>query len=123
VSSWCCANALSRSAKLSVAIDVSRFKAVNTRDRNLTQAKMPRRLAQIDACIAQYLSQLDSADRQGEAVPEAKITRLNQASMNASASLRCGRSRGGSGQLQRDGCDTPGFGFFWSDVLPLPVRP
>src|SRR3984885_10099952 len=61
----------------SVAIDGSKFKAVNTRDRNFTQAKMQRRLAQIDESIARYLSQLDSADRQGEAVPEAKITRLN----------------------------------------------
>ena len=33
---------------------------------------------QIDESIARYLSQLDSADRQGEAVPEAKITRLNE---------------------------------------------
>src|ERR1700678_2402745 len=62
----------------SVAIDGSKFKAVNTRDRNFTQAKMQRRLAQIDESIARYLSQLDSADRQGESVPEAKITRLNE---------------------------------------------
>jgi transposase len=61
-----------------VAIDGSKFKAANTRDRNFTQAKMQRRLAQIDESIARYLSQLDSADRQGEAVPEAKITRLNE---------------------------------------------
>jgi len=39
---------------------------------------MQRRLAQIDESIARYLSQLDIADRQGEAVPEAKITRLNE---------------------------------------------
>jgi hypothetical protein len=52
--------------------------ASNTRDRNFTQAKMQRRLAQIDESIARYLSQLDSADRQGEAVPEAKVTRLNE---------------------------------------------
>src|SRR5260221_4768290 len=62
----------------SVAIDGSKFKAVNARDRNFTQAKMQRRLEQIDESIARYLSQLDSADRQGEAVPEAKITRLNE---------------------------------------------
>jgi hypothetical protein len=61
---------LNCSAKLSVAIDGSKFKAVNTRDRNFTEAKMERRLAQIDESIARYLSQLDSADRQGEAVPE-----------------------------------------------------
>src|SRR3977135_2728990 len=65
-------------SEASVAIDGSKFKAVNTRDRNFTQAKMQRRLAQIDESIARYLSQLDSADRQGERVPEAKITRLNE---------------------------------------------
>jgi transposase len=62
----------------SVAIDGSKFKAVNARDRNFTQAKMQRRLEQIDESIARYLSQLDSADRQGPMVPEAKITRLNE---------------------------------------------
>ena len=61
-----------------VAIDGSKFKAVNARDRNFTQAKMQRRLEQIDESIARYLSQLDSADRQGPMVPEAKITRLNE---------------------------------------------
>jgi len=62
----------------SVAVDGSKFKAVNTRDRNFTRAKMKRRLEQIDASIARYLSQLDSADRQGPTVPEARITRLNE---------------------------------------------
>jgi hypothetical protein len=62
----------------SVAIDGSKFKAFKTRDRNFTQAKMQPRLAQIDESIARYLSQLDSADRQGETVPEAKITRLKE---------------------------------------------
>jgi len=62
----------------SVAIDGSKFKAVNTRDKNFTQAKMKRRLDQIDESIARYLSQLDSADRQGPSVPEAKITRLKE---------------------------------------------
>jgi transposase len=65
-------------SEASVAIDGSKFKAVNTRDRNFTQAKMQRRLAQIAESIARYLSQLDSADRQGEAVPEPKITRLKE---------------------------------------------
>jgi hypothetical protein len=65
-------------SEASVAIDGSKFKAVNTRDRNFTEAKMQRRLTQIDESIARYLAQLDSADRQGEAVPEAKVTRLNE---------------------------------------------
>jgi len=47
-----------------VAIDGSKFKAVNNRDRNFTKAKMKRRLQQIDESIARYLSQMASADRQ-----------------------------------------------------------
>jgi Transposase DDE domain len=62
----------------SVAIDGSKFKAVNNRDKNFTEAKMKRRLEQIDESIARYLSQLDSADRQGPTVPEAKTTRLKE---------------------------------------------
>jgi transposase len=62
----------------SVAIDGSKFKAVNARDRNFTEGKMKRRLEQIDESIARYLSQLDTADRQGPTVPEAKTTRLKE---------------------------------------------
>jgi transposase len=51
-------------AKASVAIDGSKFKAVNNRDRSFTAAKMKRRMAQIEASVARYLSRLDSADRQ-----------------------------------------------------------
>ncbi len=47
-----------------VAIDGSKFKAVNNRDRNFTAAKMARRMAQIEKSVARYLDQLDSADRQ-----------------------------------------------------------
>jgi transposase len=50
--------------KASVAIDGSKFKAVNNRDKNFTRAKMERRLAQIDTSVARYLSQLDTADLQ-----------------------------------------------------------
>ena len=60
----------------SVAIDGSKFKAVNARDKNFTEAKMKRRLARIDESIARYLSQLETAERHGDAVPEAKVTRL-----------------------------------------------
>jgi len=51
-------------ADASVAIDGSKFKAVNNRDRNFTRAKMQRRMAQIEESVARYLHQLDSADRQ-----------------------------------------------------------
>ncbi len=51
-------------AEASVAIDGSKFKAVNNRDRNFTAAKMKRRLEQIEESVERYLHQLDSADRQ-----------------------------------------------------------
>jgi transposase len=51
-------------AKASVAIDGSKFKAVNNRDRNFTAAKMKRRMAQIEESVTRYLHQLDSTDRQ-----------------------------------------------------------
>ena len=47
-------------AEALVAIDGSKFKAVNNRDRNFTKAKMQRRLHQIDESIARYLGQIAS---------------------------------------------------------------
>jgi transposase len=62
-----------------VAIDGSKFKAVNNRDRNYTRAKVQRRIEQIEASVARYLSDLDSTDRQGAApVAEARTTRLRE---------------------------------------------
>src|SRR5215472_1741639 len=58
-----------------VAIDGSKFKAVNSRDRNFTKAKVAKRLEQIEASIERYLSELETADRQ-PSTPEIKITRL-----------------------------------------------
>ena len=63
-------------AATSVAIDGSKFKAVNSRDRNFTQTKIAKRLEQIEASIARYLSELETADRQ-PSTPEIKISRLN----------------------------------------------
>ena len=51
-------------ADASVAIDGSKFKAVNARDRNFTRAKMKRRMEQIEESVERYLHQLDTADRQ-----------------------------------------------------------
>src|SRR5262249_2354022 len=50
--------------KASVAIDGSKFKAVNNRDKNFTSAKIERRRKQLEESVARYLSQLDTADRQ-----------------------------------------------------------
>jgi uncharacterized small protein (DUF1192 family) len=68
-------------SQASVAIDGSKFKAVNARDKNFTEAKMKRRLERVDESIARYMSQLETADRQAAAgadVPAAKVTRLKE---------------------------------------------
>ena len=65
--------------KASVAIDGSKFKAVNNRDRNFTRAKVERRRAQLEESVARYLSQLDTADRQEPSETLAlKTTRLKE---------------------------------------------
>ena len=51
-------------AVASVAIDGSKFKAVNNRDRNFTKGKVERRREQLEESVARYLSQLDTADLQ-----------------------------------------------------------
>src|SRR5712671_1720533 len=48
----------------SVAIDGSRFKAANNRDKTFARAKVERLRAQLEESVARYLSQLDTADRQ-----------------------------------------------------------
>ena len=59
----------------SVAIDGSKFKAVNTRDKNFTRGKVERRRMQLEDSVARYLAQLDTADRQE---PSAKTTHLKE---------------------------------------------
>src|SRR5215210_7135582 len=59
-----CAAPMGLLTKASVAIDGSKFKAVNNRDRNFTRAKVERRRAQLEESVARYLSQLDTADLQ-----------------------------------------------------------
>jgi len=65
-------------AEASVALDGSKFKAVHTRDRNFTRAKMKRRREQIEESVERYLDQLDSADRQEPSLARTtKTVRLN----------------------------------------------
>ncbi len=66
-------------AAASVAIDGSKFKAVNNRDRNFSAAKMQRRMAQIEKSVERYLDQLDTADRQEPSQAlSMKVTRLTE---------------------------------------------
>ncbi len=61
-----------------VAIDGSKFKAVNNRDRNFTSAKLKRRMEEIESSINRYLTALDTADRQEPTSSEAKTVRLEE---------------------------------------------
>lgn len=61
-----------------VAIDGSKFKAVNTRDKNFTPYKLKKRLEQVAEHIASYLSDLDTADRQEGETIEARSDRLKE---------------------------------------------
>src|SRR5882757_3649918 len=63
-------------AKAGVAIDGSKFKAVNSRDNNFTQGKIQRRQKQIEESVARYMSQLDTADRTTAAGEEPSETVL-----------------------------------------------
>ena len=61
-----------------VAIDGSKFKAVNNRDKNFTVAKVAKRVEQVEASIARYLTVLDRADREDGDMAEAKTIRLKE---------------------------------------------
>lgn len=61
-----------------VAVDGSKFKAVNNRDRNFTANKVARRIEQVDASIERYLAALDRADRETSDVAEARTDRIKE---------------------------------------------
>ena len=63
-------------ATASVAIDGSKFKAVNSRDNNFTKGKLERRLKQIEESVARYMGQLDTADRRTAAGEDPSETTL-----------------------------------------------
>jgi transposase len=59
-----------------VAIDGSKFKAVNNRDKNFTSAKMKRRMQQIESSVERYLRQLESTDHDEPSIAQARTERL-----------------------------------------------
>src|SRR3977135_22664 len=80
-----------------VAIDGSKFKAVNNRDKNFTVAKVGKRLEQVDASIARYLAALDRADREEGDVAEAKSGRLKEKIAGPRGQVQGLRGVGGTG--------------------------
>jgi transposase len=61
-----------------VAVDGSKFKAVNARDKNFTQHKIDVRLKHLEESIERYLVDLDRADREPATVPEARVSHVKQ---------------------------------------------
>src|SRR5437667_10207037 len=61
-----------------VAIDGSKFKAVNHRDRNFTSGKMQTRMALIEQSISEYLTQLDRIDRKETPSAPRQVARLKE---------------------------------------------
>ncbi|MFI2549768.1 IS1182 family transposase [Streptomyces rochei] len=75
-------------AEALVAIDGSKFKAVNNRDRNFTSAKLQRRMEEIESSIGRYLAALDTADRQEPSVAQARTERLQDKIAALKAQMR-----------------------------------
>src|SRR6202011_4095576 len=71
-----------------VAIDGSKFKAVNGRDRNFTKHKLRARMQQLEESIARYLADLDRADRDPSSVTEARVEHLKEKVETVKAQMR-----------------------------------
>jgi transposase len=59
-----------------VAIDGSKFKAVNNRDKNFTERKLQARREALEASISRYLAELDRADRNATLVLPSRVAHL-----------------------------------------------
>lgn len=70
-----------------IAIDGSKFKAVNSSDNNYTERKLKVRIEQTEKRVARYLKELDRADQQGDVVPEAHVDQLKSRLKEAKAYL------------------------------------
>lgn len=71
-----------------VAIDGSKFKAVNNRDRNFTSAKLQRRMVEIESSINRYLTALDEADQQEPSTAQPKAARLEEKIVKLKAQMK-----------------------------------
>jgi transposase len=63
-------------SEASVAVDSSRFKAVNAREKSYTPNVVRRRMAQVEASVARYLAALETADRQEDETARVRTARL-----------------------------------------------
>ena len=71
-----------------VAIDGSKFKAVNNRDKNFTDRKLKARMQQLEDSIARYLTELDRADREPTLVTESRVGHIKDKIATVKAQMR-----------------------------------
>src|SRR5712691_7616364 len=69
---WC--NGAELFGKELVAIDGSKFKAVNSTARNVTRGRLAKRIEREKQAVTQYLAELQEADEREEATPEPELT-------------------------------------------------
>src|SRR6202035_166400 len=65
-------------SEATVAVDGSKFKAVNARDKNFTQHKIDVRMKHLEQSIERYLVDLDRADREPATIPEARASHVKR---------------------------------------------
>ena len=71
-----------------VAIDGSKFKAVNNRDKNFTDRKLKARMQQLEDSIARYMTELDRADREPALVTEARVEHIKEKMQTVKKQMR-----------------------------------
>ena len=84
-----------------VAIDGSKFKAVNNRDKNFTPRKLEARKQQLETSVERYLAELDRADRDPQLVPEQRAEHLKEKIAKVRAQMKCSMRSTSSLQLHR----------------------
>ncbi len=87
-----------------VAIDGSKFKAVNNRDKNFTDRKLKARMQQLEDSIARYMTELDRADREPALVTEARVEHQGEGGdgQKADAGAEADRQANGAGPGRPD---------------------
>jgi transposase len=87
------------------AIDGSKFKALNARDKNFTRAKLKKRIDQVEASIEHYMAALETADRQEGELAQTRSVRLKDkiaALREQMAAFKAFEPRGAVASCQKD---------------------
>jgi transposase len=89
--------------KAVVAVDGSKFKAVNNRDMTFSAAKVEARMAQVEASIGRYLAARDRADREPSDIAETRTTWLTEQIAGLREQMQVLQARGRQIEASPDG--------------------